>query len=81
MFTRYQPRPLLFLGVESVEGYLLKIYAIHEPDQVFDPVRFADRWELITGILPQPPSTEERPGVGFAILHQASRVDYLIVSW
>lgn len=81
MFTRYQPRPLTFLGVESVAGYLLKIYAIREADQALESARFADRCKLATGVLPQPPSTAERPGVGFAILHQANRVDYLILSW
>ncbi len=82
MFRRYQPRPLCFLGVESVAGFLLKVYAIqYAADQGFDRERFADRWDLAAGVLPQPAVTGERPGVGFAILHQAQGDDYLILAW
>ena len=81
MFPRYQPRPLRFLGVESVAGYLLKTYGISAGNRDFDPERFAARWDLAASALPQPAVTEERPGVGFAILHQAQGDDYLILCW
>ena len=82
MFTRYQPRPLSFLGVEAVAGYLLKVYAIRPAaDQPVERERFAERWDLAAGVLPQPAVAEGRPGVGVAILHQARGDDYLILSW
>ena len=82
MLTPYQPRPLTFLGVESVSGYLLKAYAIrHTADQPVERARFAERWTLAAGVLPQPALAEGRPGVGFAILHQSPEEDYLILSW
>ena len=82
MFARYQPRPLSFLGVEAVSGYLLKVYAIqYAADQPVERERFAQRWDLAAGALPQPAVAEGRPGVGFAILHQAQGDDYLILSW
>ena len=70
MFTRYQPRPLGFLGVESVAGHRLKVYAIRPGNQPFDRGQFAGVWELATTALPQPDAAAGRPGVGFAILHQ-----------
>ena len=82
MFAPYQPRPLAFLGVESVAGYLLKVYTIrHDVSRAFKRERFADRWEVAGGELPQPAVADRRPGVGFAILHQAQGDDYLIMGW
>ncbi len=81
MLTRYQPRPLTFLGVESVAGYFLKVYTIRHPEQSFEYERFAARWDLAASALPQPAVTDGRPGVGLAILHQAQGSDYLILCW
>lgn len=82
MFNRYQPRPLAFVGVESVAGYLLKVYAIrYAADGSFDHERFAGRWDLVADVLPQPAVAEGRPGVGFSVLHQGQQDDYLIVGW
>ena len=82
MFARYQPRSLTFLGVEAVAGYLLKVYALrYAADEPVERERFAKRWELAAGVLPQPAVAEGRPGIGFAILHQAQGDDYLILSW
>ena len=61
--ARYQPRPLSYLGVESIAGYLLKIYSIRHPDQPLDRERFATRGELIAASLPQPADTDQRPAV------------------
>jgi hypothetical protein len=81
MFTRYQPRPLDFLGVESVAGHRLKVYAIRHGGQPFDRGQFAGGWELATLALPQPDVAAGRPGVGFAILHQGATSDYFVLSW
>ena len=82
VFTRYQPRPLRFVGVEEIGEYRLKVYAIRyavEPD--FEWGRFAGWEELAASVLPQPAVAEARPGVGFAVLHQAQGEDYLILGW
>jgi hypothetical protein len=81
MFTRYQPRPLNFLGVESVAGHRLKVYSIRHGDQPFDRARFAGGWELATPVLPQPDIAAGRPGAGFAILHQGATGDYFVLCW
>jgi hypothetical protein len=81
MFTPYQPRPLAFLGVESVAEYRLKVYAISYGDEPFSRDRFAGGWALASKELPQPGVAAQRPGVGFAILHQGKTGDYLILCW
>ena len=81
MLTPYEPRPLRFLGLESVAGYCLKTYLIRYGHQSFDRERFAVALEQAGALLPQPAMTDERPGVGFAILHQAQGGDYLILGW
>ena len=80
MFTRYQPRPLTFLGVESIAGHQLKVYAIRYGDRPFDRSRFADGCELAAAALTTG-STDGCPGLGFIVLHQAATQDYLILCW
>lgn len=80
-FTPYQPRPLSFLGVESVAGYRLKVYAIRYGEGPFERGRFAGGWEAAISCLPEPARTPGRPGVGFAILHQGRTADYFILCW
>jgi len=81
MFTPYQPRPLTFLSVETLAGYRLKVYSICYGDAAFDRSRFAGGCELARAALPQPAITRDRPGVGFAILHQGRTGDYIILCW
>lgn len=81
MFVRYEPRPLSFLGVDSVAGYRLKVYSICYADSPFERERFAGGWALASRALPQPSVIVERPGVGFAIMHQGRTGDYLILCW
>jgi hypothetical protein len=81
-FVPYRPRPLRSLGRHDIGGYRLKQYAITLADDVpFDAAAFADGLRLACGQLPSPAVTGERPGVGFAILHQARTLNYLILCW
>lgn len=80
MFAPYQPRPLNFLGVESVAEHQLKVYAIQYGDRPFDRRRFADGCELAAAALPSG-STDVCPGLGFMVLHQGATGDYLILCW
>lgn len=69
-FAPYQPRTLNCLGVEDWSDYRLKVYSIRYGDHPFDRSRFAACPKLAAEALPQPARDTERPGVGFAILHQ-----------
>src|SRR5947208_576345 len=81
MFTRYQPRPLDFLGVEPVAGHRLKVYAIRHADRAFDRGLFAGAWELAAAALPPPDEAAGRPGTGFAIMHPGATSDYFVLGW
>lgn len=80
-FTRYQPRPVSFLGLELVNGHRLKVYSVRHNDQPLDRARFDAGWALAMTALPQPDVSLGRPGLGFVILHQGATGDYLILSW
>jgi hypothetical protein len=81
MFAPYQPRPLEFLGIDTVAGYRLKTYSIRYGVLAFDRRRFDEGWALAKAALPQPATADGRPGVGFAILHQGRTSDYFILCW
>jgi hypothetical protein len=79
-FTRYEPRPVNFLGIREVSGMRLKTYTICLPDATFAEARFSDVWELTAKTLPQQAS-ESRPNIGFAIQHQGRTGDYFVLGW
>ena len=81
MYTPYKPRPLHFLGIETIAGYRLKGYSIHYGDADFDRGRFEGGWKLVSATLPQPAAAKGRPEVGFVILHQGKTGDYFILCW
>jgi hypothetical protein len=81
VFARYEPRPLSFLGVESVAGYRLKTYSIRYVDRPFNAEHFRGAWKTAATLLPQPAVAQGRPGVGFAIQHQGKTADYFILGW
>jgi hypothetical protein len=78
-FQPYRPRPLNFLGVESVAGYRLKVYSIRVGDVPFDRDRFDEGVRRAKETLPQPPMALGRPGVGFVLLHQGGTGDYVVL--
>ncbi len=80
MFARYQPRPLDSLGVRTVGGHRLKVYAIRYADRPLDRDRFDGGWELATADLPTD-AAPGRPGLGFVVLHQGATGDYFILCW
>jgi hypothetical protein len=81
VFQPYEPRPLDFLGVETVSGFRLKAYAIRFGGAELDKDRFAGGWALARAALPQPAVAASRPGLGFAILHQGRTGDYFVLGW
>ncbi len=81
MFTRYAPRALSFLGVESVAGHRLKLYGISHDAAPVDRSRFAGAWDAAVAALPTPAIAPGRPGLGFALLHQGRTGDYFILCW
>jgi hypothetical protein len=81
MFAPYRPRPIEFLGVEQCAGYRVKVYSIRYGELNFDRECFHEAWELTSAVLPQPAVASERPGVGFAIMHQGRTGAYFVLCW
>lgn len=81
MYSHYHPRPVSFLGTDSVAGHKLKLYAIHPLNQSFVQSRFTGAWDLALPALPPPDELAGRPGVGFAILCQGAIDDYFVLCW
>lgn len=79
--TPYQPRPVLFQGVDAHDGWRIKRYAIHLPGETFDAERFRPVLPLALAALPRPATAPGRPGGAVVITHQGAGVDYLILGW
>ena len=79
--TPYQPRPVLFHGIDAHDGWRIKRYAIHLPGERFQPARFEPAALLAFKSLPQPTSAPGRAGAAILIAHQGAGADYLILGW
>lgn len=79
--TPYQPRPVLFHGVDAHDGWRIKRYAIHLPDEAFRPERFTVARPLALEALPRPAAAQGRYGAAVVIEHQGACADYLVLGW
>lgn len=79
--TPFVPRPVTPRGVVTVGGWRLKRYDIRIPGGAFDEPAYEDGLAQLGNLLPKPPVTSERPGVGFVICHQGATRLYLVVNW
>jgi len=66
----YSPRKLTVHGVETLDGWRLKRYAISLDPAGFEWSDFAPGLELAWAALPSPAVTDDRAGVGFVIAHR-----------
>lgn len=79
--TPYQPRPVLFHGVDGHDGWRVKRYGIHLPGKAFEPERFASVLPAALAALPRPAAGPGRHGAAVLIEHQGAGIDYLILGW
>jgi hypothetical protein len=77
----YQPRHVRFIRREDVEGWRLKLYGIALNGKEPDPEFVEATRDLAASILPQPPSADDRYGVGFATAHDATSAYIALVYW
>lgn len=80
-FEPYSKRSIRFQGLKDIAGYQLKIYSILHEKRTFNEKLLLQALDLSATVLPQPAVNDDRPGVGFLILHQGLTADYLILSW
>jgi hypothetical protein len=76
----YAPRPIRYLGTWNPGGYAIKLYGITVGPAV-DRADFEKALALAAEELPQPARTPQRPGAGFAVLHQGRDADSLVLGW
>lgn len=79
--TPYQPRPVVFEGVDVHGGWSVKRYVIHLPGETIDSDRFAPALPLAFEALPQPATAPGRAGAAVLIEHQGAGADYLVLAW
>ncbi len=77
----YRPRPLRFIRREEVDGWRLKLYGIsarreRPGDELLDATM-----TLARRVLPQPPVTDNRYGVGFATAHEGATFVMALIYW
>jgi len=77
----YEPRPIRFHGLRSVDGWRLKRYSITFGPGPIDWPAFEPAMALADAALPRPAVTESRPGVGFVIAHQGRTALYCVLGW
>lgn len=77
----YRPRHVRFIRREDVEGWRLKLYGIALNGKEPDPDFVEATRDLAASILPQPPSADDRYGVGFATAHDATSVYIALIYW
>ncbi|WP_421786347.1 isochorismatase [Hyphobacterium sp.] len=77
----YRSRPTALAGIHEQDGWRLKIWHITDGPPPLKEARFSDVLRRMNAELPMPAVTRERPGVGFAILHQATGMDYAVIGW
>jgi len=77
----FEPRSTTFDGVLDHDGWRLKLYSVCQGGRDLDEARFAVGQEMALAALPRPAQTNERPGVGLLIRHQANALNYAVLCW
>ena len=78
-FTRYQMRPIEFLGVRGMGRARMKLYSIVHDASGFEPGPFEEGLRMAVNDVLQPNPARGTPGVGFIILHRGRFAKYLVV--
>ena len=81
VFEPYRDRAIRPLGVRAVEGWRLKVYGIAPFGRTLHLPVYEDGFAVAARVLPQPPVTPHRAGVGFATFHEGKGVHYLSLGW
>ena len=77
----FEPRPIQFLRIHEHEGWRIKLYSIALDAAAVDEDGFAQGLVLALAALPQPATTQERPGAAYCVMHQGRGADYLVLGW
>jgi hypothetical protein len=78
----YRTRPITFLEMWESDGWRLKVYGISALDEIPSSQLVSAIQSVAKTVLPQPPITADRYGVGFLYAHQGRNGGgYASVNW
>ena len=77
----YRPRAVRPLGVWNQNGWRLRVHGIGKDREIPRPPVVEATEQLARVVLPQPPVTKHRYGVGFVGVHDAGSGCYAFVDW
>jgi hypothetical protein len=77
----YRARRLYFIRRQVIVGWRMKIYGIAAHGDAASAALVAATVERAAEVLPQPPTGEERSGIGVAIAHDAATVGIALINW
>ncbi len=78
-FTPFEPRYVTPLGLWQVDDWRMKAYGLTLADGVPRASLVEQAQSVVADALPDPAVTEDRYGVGFAIVHEGEDADYVLV--
>lgn len=77
----YRPRLTRSMGTVQRAGWTVKIIGITAGPELPDDLELAAAIARAEEHLPQPPRTDERPGIAFLIVHHGDEALWVIVAW
>lgn len=77
----YRDRTIRPQGSTTIANWRLKVYDINCPNTPADPADYQGALNLLAALLPQPPVTRNRIGMGFIIAHPGAKMRYLVGCW
>jgi hypothetical protein len=77
----YEPRHVRFRKRLTVAGWTLKLYGVSVREEAISDDLAASAVDVAATVLPQPPLTGGRYGVGFVIAHESVSTSYVLVCW
>lgn len=81
VWQAYAPRSIVPRGARELAGWRMKTYEVNAAPAGANWADYAGGLALAEQILPQPPATAGRVGLGFLIAHPCPTHFYLIVNW
>jgi hypothetical protein len=78
-FTPYEHRYVTPLGLWQVDDWRVKAYGLARADRPPRRALVDEARSVVADALPDPAETEDRYGVGFAIVHEGTDGDYVLV--
>lgn len=77
----YKPRQMRFDKERRIGNFRIKVYTVTLEGRDLEWAIYDQGLKAAEKALPSPPTTEKRPGVGFAICHQGKVMHYIVLCW